>query len=98
MEFNSENNAEANVKINGEANMGVSMVAEREAVKTAVMERYQLAKARVKEIMKEECVEGTYVPFFQKTAAFLSELADVYEYVEGKRKWNLTRKTMRKQT
>ena len=64
MEFNSENNAEANVKINGEVNMGVSMVAEREAVKTAVMERYQLAKARVKEIMTEECVEGTYVPFF----------------------------------
>ncbi len=85
MEFNSENNAEANVKINGEVNMGVSMVAEREAVKTAVMERYQLAKARVKEIMTEECVEGTYVPFFQKTAAFLSELADVYEYVEDGR-------------
>ena len=48
-----------------------------------VAERYGLAKGRMKEITAENCVKEEYCAYFQKTAAFITEMAEVYEYVAG---------------
>lgn len=77
---------------NADSDMGIN----KEAEKKAVMERYRLASARVKEIVAEKCVEETYVPFFRKTAAFLSEMADVYEYVEDGRLYRASMEELKK--
>ncbi len=49
----------------------------------AVAERYELAKERMIQIEQERCVEETYRHYFQKTAAFLRQMMETYEWVES---------------
>lgn len=45
-----------------------------------IVERYELAKERMKEIVTEKRMEENYCVYFQKTAAFVEMVAEVYEY------------------
>lgn len=46
-------------------------------------ERYELTQARITEIRDEDIRESVYGEYFNKTAAFLCEMADTYEYVRS---------------
>ncbi len=52
-----------------------------------VKERYELSRERLKGILTEETVKEPYRDYFQKTAAFLLMLDEVYEKVAG-RNWD----------
>ena len=42
-------------------------------------ERYQLAENRIREICTERTVQSRFIDFFQQTAKFLCETADIME-------------------
>lgn len=48
-----------------------------------VKERYELAKERILEVSEEDGVRGEYGIYFRKTAAFVGEMADAYDYVDS---------------
>ena len=50
-----------------------------------IVERYGLVIERIREIAEDGSVEGVYKAYFQKTAVFLTEIADVFEYVKSGR-------------
>ena len=48
-----------------------------------VKERYELAKERILEVLEEDGVRGEYGIYFRKTAAFVGEMTDAYDYVDS---------------
>ncbi len=48
-----------------------------------VKERYELAKERILEVSEEDGVRGEYGIYFRKTAAFVGEMTDAYDYVDS---------------
>ena len=50
-----------------------------EALEECMMERYALAKDRIREIISEETVKTPFLDFFQKMAAFLTDAAEVMD-------------------
>ena len=50
-----------------------------EVLEECMMERYALAKDRIREIISEETVKTPFLDFFQKMAAFLTDAAEVMD-------------------
>lgn len=50
-----------------------------------LLERYELSLERIKELCEDRSLEEKYGKFFNKTASFLYEMADTYEYVKNGR-------------
>lgn len=50
-----------------------------------ILERYELALERIREIEKEENMEENLQNFFRKVASFIMRVADYYEFVKGGR-------------
>ncbi|WMC93191.1 aminopeptidase [Kineothrix sp. MB12-C1] len=48
-----------------------------------LLERYELSLERIREVRQEQCLDGNYRTYFERTAAFLLEMADTYEYVKS---------------
>ncbi len=48
-----------------------------------LLERYELSLGRIKELRVDSSLEERYGKYFNKTASFLCEMADTYEYVKS---------------
>ncbi|TCL59004.1 thermophilic metalloprotease (M29) [Kineothrix alysoides] len=48
-----------------------------------LLERYELSLERIKELREDRSLEERYGKYFNKTASFLCEMVDTYEYVKS---------------